>query len=71
MSSKTREQGKGGSMGRELEELISRARGVTMSSTDVQEQRRSFAFGNAGFENPIITRKMVDEEDEARQASPK
>jgi hypothetical protein len=58
-------------MGRELEDLIARARNVKMSSSEVQEQRRSFAFGNAGFENPIITREMVDQEDEARQASTK
>lgn len=53
-------------MGRELELLIERARKVKMSEGDVTAQRRSFAYGNAGFENPIITREMVDEEDAAR-----
>ena len=40
-----------------------------MSEGDIKEQRRSFAYGNAGFENPDITRKMIDEQDDARTAA--
>ncbi len=56
-------------MTKDLEKLIEMARRVTMSPDDVQEQRRSFAYGNAGFENPKITREMINEEDEILQAS--
>jgi hypothetical protein len=33
--------------------------------TDEQkvEQRRSFAYGNAAFENPLITKEMIREEE--------
>ena len=48
---------------RELRELIERARKFAMSEPEQAEQRRSFAFGNAAFENPRITREMVAEED--------
>jgi hypothetical protein len=53
----------------ELETLLRRARTVKMTDNEVQAQRRSFAYGNAGFENPDITRQMIDEEDEARKAA--
>lgn len=29
-----------------------------------EEQRRSFAFGNTSIHNPLITRKMIDEQAE-------
>lgn len=45
----------------ELEKLIDLARKVESSPKDREEQRRSFAFGNAGFENDRITRTMVNE----------
>lgn len=48
----------------ELDRLIELARTVKMTSNEAEAQRRSFAFGNAGFENPLITRKMVDEQAE-------
>jgi hypothetical protein len=48
----------------ELDRLIELARQVKMSSNESEAQRRSFAFGNAGFENPLITREMVDEQAE-------
>ena len=56
-----------GSMGKDLEALLERAKRVKMSDEEVQEQRRSFAFGNAGFENPDITFQMIEEADEARK----
>lgn len=46
----------------ELEYLIEKAKGKTMTPAEVTEQRRSFAYGNSAFENPKITRAIVDEE---------
>lgn len=45
-----------------LEYLMEQARKIQMSPEEATEQRRSFAYGNTAFENPEITRKMVDEE---------
>ena len=44
--------------------LLDKAKSITMSDEQVTEQRRSFAFGNSAFENPAITREMIDEEAE-------
>ena len=51
-------------MSQSLEQLLEAARRVQMSQEQQEEQRRSFAFGNTAFENPRITRAMVDEEAE-------
>jgi hypothetical protein len=48
----------------ELDRLIDLARKVKMTSKEVEAQRRSFAYGNAAFENPKITKEMVDEQAE-------
>ena len=48
----------------ELDRLIELARHVKMTASDAEAQRRSFAYGNAAFENPLITKKMVDQEAE-------
>lgn len=45
-----------------LEYLIEQARGVKMTEAESTKQRRSFAYGNSAFENPDITKEMVDEE---------
>ena len=45
-----------------IEALIEKARRVRMSNEQQEAQRRSFAYGNAAFENPRITRDMVDEQ---------
>lgn len=45
-----------------LQELIERARSVRMTKAEKEAQRNSFAYGNAGFENPRITREMVEEQ---------
>lgn len=45
-----------------LEYLMEQARQVRMSPEETTEQRRSFAYGNTAFENPDITREMVNEE---------
>lgn len=44
-----------------ISRLIELSRAVKMTEEQWEEQRRSFAFGNAAFENPNITRAMIDE----------
>lgn len=44
--------------------LIEKARKVAMTEDQVAEQRRSFAYGNSAFENPMITKEMIEEEAE-------
>lgn len=46
----------------ELAYLISEARKAEMSNDEVLEQRMSFAYGNSAFENPRITKEMVENE---------
>ena len=58
-------------MGEELEHLIEVAKRVTPTTEHREEQRRSFAYGNTAFENPRITRKMVDEQAEKLAAGDK
>ena len=48
-----------------LQYLIDEARKVGMSKEEISEQRMSFAYGNSAFENPLITKAMV--EDQARK----
>ena len=48
----------------ELDRLIDLARNVKMSQRDTEAQRRSFAYGNAAFENPLITKEMIGQEAE-------
>lgn len=43
-----------------LDELLEWARTVTMTPEEREEQRRSFAYGNAAIENPRVTRELVD-----------
>ena len=47
-----------------LEFLVQKAKALTMTPAEVTAQRRSFAYGNSAFENPRITREMVDHEAE-------
>jgi hypothetical protein len=47
-----------------LKTLIEVARSYTMKPAEREAQRRSFAYGNTHFENPLITREMVDEQAE-------
>ena len=46
-----------------LELLLDRARQRPMDSKERVEQRRSFAYGNAAFENPRITKEMIEKEE--------
>jgi hypothetical protein len=50
-------------MTKKLEELIERARRITMTESQLREQRQSFAYGNTHIENERITREMVAEAD--------
>jgi len=50
-------------MTKNLEELITRARKITMTAAQLREQRQSFAYGNTHIENDRITREMVAEAD--------
>jgi hypothetical protein len=47
-----------------LDYLVEKAKKLTMTPEEVTAQRRSFAYGNSAFENPRITRDMVDKEAE-------
>jgi hypothetical protein len=51
-----------------LAKLLDRARRTNMSAEERAEQRRSFAYGNAAFENPRITRETVAEQEKAVKA---
>ncbi len=56
-------------MGKQLKELLEAAKRVEMTRQQREEQRRSFAYGNAGLENDRITREMVDEQAEKLKKS--
>jgi hypothetical protein len=43
-----------------LQEMLAAAAKFEMSASDVEEQRRSFAYGNANIENDRVTRELVD-----------
>ena len=51
-------------MSNDLEELIKISKSVSMTEAQKEEQRRSFAYGNAGLENDLITREMIDQQAE-------
>ena len=44
-----------------LEALVEEARNLKMTPKQQEEQRRSFAFGNANIENEFVTRKTINE----------
>lgn len=48
-------------MNKSLQRLVALASKVQMSPQQIEEQRRSFAYGSSKIENDRITRKMVDE----------
>lgn len=47
-------------MNEPLKTLIEAARKAPQTKSDLEVQRRSFAYGNTHFENSSITREMVD-----------
>jgi len=52
-----------------LTELLARLHARPMADTEREEQRRSFAYGNAHIENAAITRPLIDREADALAAS--
>jgi hypothetical protein len=50
-------------MNRELEDLVERARKITMTPSQIAAQRRSFAYGNTHIENDRFTREMIEDLD--------
>jgi len=46
-----------------LNYLLEEAKKVKMTKEEIAEQRRSFAYGNAAFENDLITKEMIEAED--------
>ncbi len=48
----------------QLKCLIEAARRRPFPPEEREAQRRSFAYGNTKIENDLITREMVDEQDE-------
>ncbi len=44
-----------------LTRMLKKAGKYSMSDSEREEQRRSFAYGNAVIDNPHVTRAMVDE----------
>jgi hypothetical protein len=57
-------ESKGVPMDENLEALLKAARHFEAPPEHREEQRRTFAYGNAAFENKLITRAMVDREAE-------
>lgn len=49
-------------MADELKKLIELARTMQMTPAQQEQQRRSFAYGNASLENDLITREMIDQQ---------
>ena len=47
-----------------LKDLIEAAKKAKPTPEQREQQRRSFAYGNAAFENELITREMIDREAE-------
>ena len=56
-------------MTEKLQQLLDKAKALTPSAEQKEEQRRSFAYGNTNIENPLITRAMIDEEAEKLKKS--
>lgn len=50
------------SMTNALKDLIEAAKKAKPTPEQRELQRRSFAYGNAAFENELITREMIDRE---------
>jgi hypothetical protein len=48
-------------MSEHLQKLIDASRGRSMTDSEKEAQRRSFAYGNANIENARVTKAMVNE----------
>lgn len=49
-------------MSDEMKKLLDAARKADFSSEEMEQQRRSFAYGNTKIENSRITRELVNRE---------
>lgn len=58
-------------MDKSLTELLEWSKKVAMTPQQQEDQRRSFAYGNAKIENDRITREMIDSEADAMAATKK
>lgn len=58
-------------MSDELKRLLEASRKVTPTPEHLEEQRRSFAYGNTRFENDRITREHIDRAAESLKAAKK
>jgi hypothetical protein len=47
-------------MSKELDALLKAARNVSMTPEEQEQQRRSFAYGNANIENERVTKETID-----------
>ena len=56
-------------MTEDLKALIEAAKKVKTTAEHREQQRRSFAYGNTVFENPRITREMIDRQAEKLKKS--
>ena len=54
----------------EADDLIERAKHIKMTEEEAEEQRRSFAYGNAKTENDRVTKEMVDRAAEKHPRDP-
>ena len=55
-------------MSKKLRELLKKAKKTRMTDTEQEQQRRSFAYGNANIENDEVSRETVKREAEALAA---
>ena len=51
--------------------LLEKSKSVEMTASELEKQRRSFAFGNTNIENERITRTVVDEQADKLKTDPK
>jgi hypothetical protein len=51
-----------------ISQLVEMAKAVHITDEAREEQRRSFVYGNTAFENPDITREIVDSQAEKIKA---
>lgn len=44
-----------------LEKMLDGVRCTRMTPEEMEQQRRSFAFGNVSIANPMVTREVIDQ----------
>jgi hypothetical protein len=56
---------------KDLQELVDRTRQIEMTPNQLEQQRRSFAYGNTNIENERVTREMIADLDAQIHATKK